>query len=253
MSKVRVAFFDFACCEGCQLNVLNCEDKLLDILNNIEIVNFREAMSEASDNYDIAFIEGSITRECDIPRLKKIRENAKILITLGSCSSIGGVNAIKNNFDLEDVRNEVYGNQKDYFETTLARPIDAVVKVDYKIYGCPIHREEFVRIITSLLAGQQPYIPNHPVCVECKLKDNFCVFDKGMTCLGPLTRAGCGARCPSEGNYCVGCRGMVDEPEVNAHFDILKKYNLSIDDIKNKFEIYYSYYRKKFENIYNAR
>lgn len=250
MEKIKIAFFDFACCEGCQLNVLNIEDKFLDLLEKVEIVNFREAMTEASDKYDIAFIEGSITRESDIPRLKRIRDNAKMLITIGSCSSIAGINAIKNNFDIEDVKTEVYGDKKDLFETAESRPIDAVVKVDYKIFGCPVHRDEFLSIVKSLLAGQHPFIPNYPVCVECKMKENICVFDKGLTCLGPLTRAGCGARCPSEGNYCVGCRGMVDDPELNAHTEILKKYNLEMKDIANKFGIYFSYYKNKYENIY---
>ena len=82
--KPRVAFFDFASCEGCQLAVVNLENELLDLVSHIDIVNFREAMTEASDDYDIAFVEGSVTREYDIPRLKKIRENAKLVIPIGA-------------------------------------------------------------------------------------------------------------------------------------------------------------------------
>ena len=80
MPKPKVAFFDFACCEGCQLCVLNLtSEQLLDLISIVDIVEFREAMGEQSDSYDIAFIEGSITRESSIPRLKKIRETAKLL------------------------------------------------------------------------------------------------------------------------------------------------------------------------------
>ena len=78
--KPRVAFFDFASCEGCQLEALNLDaGELLDLIAAVDIVNFREAMSESSDTYDIAFIEGSVTRESDIARLEKIRQRAKIL------------------------------------------------------------------------------------------------------------------------------------------------------------------------------
>jgi sulfhydrogenase subunit delta len=248
LEKIKVGFFDFSCCEGCQLNVLNCENELLDLLDKIEIVNFREAMTEASDDYDIAFVEGSITRESDIPRLEKIRSNAKILIALGSCAAIGGVNSIKNNFEISDVQTEVYGDKNDLFETAVARPIDQVVKVDFKIYGCPIHRDEFISIVKSLLAGQDPFIPDYAVCVECKMNENVCAFDKGLTCLGPVVRAGCDARCPSQGNYCVGCRGLLDSPESQAHKEVLKKYNLKISDIINKFEIYSSFYKKDYTN-----
>lgn len=249
MEKIKVGFFDFASCEGCQLNVLNCENELLDLLDKIEIVNFREAMSEKSDDYAIAFVEGSITRESDIPRLKKIRDNAKILITIGSCSSIGGVNSIKNNFEISDVQKDVYGEREEYFETAVARPVDAVVKVDYKIYGCPIHRGEFISIVKSLLAGQAPFIPDYAVCVECKMNENTCVFEKGLSCLGPVVRAGCDSRCPSQGNYCVGCRGLLDKPETQAHSEILKKYNLKLSDIINKLEVYSSYYKQNYSHL----
>ena len=87
MAKPRVAFFDFACCEGCQLCALDLTpEQLLDLLEVIDIVEFREAISEQSDSYDVAIVEGSITRESDIPRLKKIRETASVLVAFGSCA-----------------------------------------------------------------------------------------------------------------------------------------------------------------------
>jgi len=62
MNKPKVAFFDFACCEGCQLQVANLGEQLLDILGVIDVVEFREVMSEKWDKqYDVAIIEGSIT------------------------------------------------------------------------------------------------------------------------------------------------------------------------------------------------
>ncbi len=60
--KPKVAFFDFTSCEGCQLDVLNLTgEELLDLLAGVEIVNFREAISNRSDDYMIAFIEGIIS------------------------------------------------------------------------------------------------------------------------------------------------------------------------------------------------
>ena len=77
MTKPRVAFFSFSSCEGCQLVVLSIEEQLLELVNLIDIVSFREAMSEKSEEYDIAFVEGSITRTSEIERIKKIRDTAK--------------------------------------------------------------------------------------------------------------------------------------------------------------------------------
>jgi len=59
--KPRLAFFDFTGCEGCQLEAINFEHELLDIISAADIVNFRETMTERSDDYDIAFIDGAIT------------------------------------------------------------------------------------------------------------------------------------------------------------------------------------------------
>ena len=87
MKKKRVAFFDFTCCEGCQLQVANMGELLLDVLDIIDIVEFREVMSEKSNDYDIAIVEGSITTPHDVERLKKIRQNAKTLIAYGSLCS----------------------------------------------------------------------------------------------------------------------------------------------------------------------
>ena len=84
MSKPKIAIFDFACCEGCQLQLVNLEEELLDLLSVADVVEWREAMSEKSDEYDIAIVEGSITRLEDEERLKMIRSRAKILIALGA-------------------------------------------------------------------------------------------------------------------------------------------------------------------------
>src|SRR6056297_2941281 len=109
MSKPRVAIFDFACCEGCQLQIVNLEEEILNLIGAVDVVEWREAMSEQSDEYDIAIIEGSITRPQDEEKIKEIRSRAKILIAIGACATIGGINKLKNNFNLDEVREFVYG------------------------------------------------------------------------------------------------------------------------------------------------
>jgi len=67
--KPRVAFFDFASCEGCQLQIANLEEEILDLISIVDVVSFREVMKEHSDEYDIAIIEGSIMRPIDEKRI----------------------------------------------------------------------------------------------------------------------------------------------------------------------------------------
>jgi coenzyme F420-reducing hydrogenase gamma subunit len=239
--KPKVAFFDFTSCEGCQLDVLNVEAELLDLLAAVDIVNFREVKTERGDNYDIAFIEGSISRESEIPRLQKIRNQAKVLVALGACACIGGVNCLKNSLPMAEALKIVYQDNARYYDTMPARPIDAVVPVDYYVRGCPINTEEFLKVTKALLLGKKPEIPNYPVCVECKMAGNVCVFERGMFCLGPVIRAGCNAICVTSGRYCWGCRGLVDDPNLNSEKEILHKYGLTVDQVMERFNIFNAY------------
>ena len=111
----------------------------------MDIVNFREVKTEREDNYDIAFVEGSISRESEIPRLQKIRNQAKVLVALGACACIGGVNCLKNHLPMEEALRIVYGKDAKYYDTIPARPINAVVPVDYYVRGCPPITAEFSR------------------------------------------------------------------------------------------------------------
>ena len=77
MTKPRVAIFDFACCEGCQLQIVNLEEQLLDLIGAVEVVEWREAISDQSRQYDIALVEGSIIRAEDEKRLQEIRSNSR--------------------------------------------------------------------------------------------------------------------------------------------------------------------------------
>lgn len=240
ISKPRVGIFDFSCCEGCQLQIVNLEKELLELIDAVDVVEWREAISNQSNEYDIAIVEGSITRASDEERLQTIRSTAKILVALGACATIGGVNKLKNNFELQDIKKCVYGKDADmpHLDSSPTKAIDEVVKVDHKIHGCPIDGGEFKYVMRSLLMGKTPEIPEYPVCVECKAKGNLCLWDYGQVCLGPIIRAGCGARCPSSGFRCFGCRGYIDDPNVNAAMDVIERYGLTVKELKSKMVLF---------------
>jgi len=240
--KPKVAFSDFTSCEGCQLDALNLTgEELISLLNAVDIVNFREVMTERADNYDIAFVEGSITRESEIPRLQNIRDHAKVVVALGACACIGGVNCLKNHLPVDEALRIVYGEDARYYDTVPARPIDALIHVDYYVRGCPAITAELLKVVKALLLSKKPEIPNYPVCTECKMAGNVCVFERGMTCLGPVIRAGCGAICVTSGRHCWGCRGLVDDPNLDSEKDILQKYGLTVEQVVEKFKIYNTY------------
>lgn len=240
-SAPKVAFFDFTSCEGCQLTVIDALQTHPELLEVVEIVQFREAMSEKGEDYAIAFVEGSCTRPGDEARLMKIREQADVVVALGACAHLGGVNAIRNRQELTDVRKYVYQDKYEWYDTYPARPISAVVDVDFAIPGCPIDREEFIQVVRQVLQGRAPQLPDFPVCVECKLKENVCLFLRGKTCLGPITRAGCDAICPTYGSACEGCRGLIPEPNIPALREVLDEHGLSMEDTRAMMTMFLNY------------
>ncbi|MBM4318646.1 MAG: NADH:ubiquinone oxidoreductase [Deltaproteobacteria bacterium] len=240
-TKPKVAFFDFTGCEGCQLNKLNLEDHILDVLSLVEIVEFREAMDDRAAHYDIAFIEGSISTPSCVERINDIRRRSDVLVALGSCATRGGVNAMKNLMPIDDVRTTVYGKDKYLFPTLPAQPVSAIVKVDHAVDGCPMTTREYLHVFTSLVLGKKPIKPNHSVCVECKRSENECVFERGMSCMGPVTRGGCEAQCPGVGQYCIGCRGFVDHPEKEAHLEVFRRHGLSLEEARKKMTLFNAY------------
>ena len=234
--KVRIGVFDFTGCEGCELQLANKEGTLVDFLSLLEVVNFREISSERDDNYDVALVEGAISRDDEIERIKQIREKTKVLVAIGSCACFGGINYLKNRFSMEDVVNEVYGEHK--VETRRVQSIGEVVKVDLEIPGCPVSKEEVERIVVDLVTGADIKFPKYPVCVECRQKLNTCVFDLGKICLGPITRAGCGAVCPSSKVGCLGCRGPAEDPNYDSFRQIALDHGFTASRIEEKLKFF---------------
>jgi sulfhydrogenase subunit delta len=239
--KPKIAFFDFTSCEGCQLTVVDSLQTHPELLQVVEIVQFREAMSERGEDYQVAFIEGSCTRQSDEPRLQQIRQQAAVVVALGTCAHLGGVNSLKALHPLEEVRQYVYGDRADWYETYEARPIDAVIPVDFAIPGCPIDRDEFLACVKALLLGKKPPIPDYPLCVECKLLENTCLYHQGKTCMGPVTRAGCKAICPSYGQSCEACRGYISHPNDSSMRHVMAEHGMTPEDITSMYTMFTTY------------
>jgi sulfhydrogenase subunit delta len=228
--KPRIAVFDFTCCEGCELQLANKEETLVPFLKAIEVVNFREVSSVRGEDYDIALIEGAISRDDEVARLTKIRARAKVLVAYGSCACFGGVNRQKNAYDLSAAVREVYGDQPK--STRPVVPIKEIVPVDLSIPGCPVSKAEVERIVQHLVWDVPFQFPVYPVCVECKQRFTVCMFDRGQLCLGPITRAGCDAPCPAGGLGCYGCRGPADDPNYAEFFRLAQAKGFSEEDIR---------------------
>jgi sulfhydrogenase subunit delta len=218
-AKPRLAVFKFASCDGCQLQLLSCEDELLSLADAMDIVHFLEASSRIEAGpYDIALVEGSITTATDRRRIQEVRQQTKTLITIGACATAGGIQALKNWGDRADFLRCVYANPE-YIETlSTSTAIADHVRVDFELRGCPINRFQLIEVLQALLAGRKPRTPKHSVCLDCKRRGTVCIaVASDEACLGPITQAGCGAICPAFNRGCYGCFG----PTAQANCDSL--------------------------------
>ena len=234
--RPRIAVFDFTSCEGCQLQLANKEETLAAFLGAVQVVAFREISSVAGTDYDIALIEGAITRADEVERLMTIRSQAKLLIALGSCACFGGVNRLKNVYDLEEANREVYGN--DPKETLPTRPIRDVVPVDLEIPGCPVSKSEVEKIVQHLVWDLPYRFPVYPVCLECKQHYTICRFELGELCLGAVTRGGCDAPCPAGGLGCWGCRGPATDPNFEEFFTLARDKGYSDREVRERMSFF---------------
>ena len=114
--------------------------------------------------------------------------------------------------------------------------LDQVIPVDYYLPGCPPPPDLIGNMLQAVLAGDLPpkgsaLAPRNALCDVCErnktkpyrieLKEikriheveadpETCFLAKGIICLGPATRAGCGESCIKVNTPCRGCFGPVE-------------------------------------------
>ncbi len=216
--RLKLAVWKFSSCDGCQLTLLDCEDELLAIADAVEIAFFLEASrAQVKGPYDLSLVEGSISTPADIKRIMRVRQQSRLLVTIGACACAGGIQALRNAAKLYDVVRAVYPDPARIEALATSTPIQDHVPVDFELRGCPIDKGQLVQTLIALVNGRMPSVPRHSQCLECKQHGTPCVMvTQGLPCLGPVTQAGCGNLCPSHGRACYGCFGPMESPNTAA-------------------------------------
>jgi len=218
MNKPTVAVYKFSSCDGCQLSILNLEDELLDLVGMVEFAYFLEARRRTLPGpYDIALVEGSVTTPHEIERITEIRKQAKTLVSIGTCATAGGIQALRNYTSVDELAMAVY-EHPEYLDTLpKSTPFSEHVKVDYELWGCPPNKYQLLEVIRALLQKRRPILPTHSVCLDCKRMGITCVIvAHGIPCLGPATRTGCGVLCPAHQRGCYGCFGPATSMDIKT-------------------------------------
>ena len=237
--KTKVGFYSLTSCSGDILELTNMEEDLLKLFEIVDVVDLNVAMASTGVRPEIAFVEGAITQIEEARFLRKLRKEVKYLVAMGSCACTGGVIARGPKQRRAWLR-DVYPESWEEFRSGFPRPLRDVIQVDLEIPGCPVERRYFLHCMAYLLKGVLPEVPNYPVCMECKMKGNECLLRyRGMPCLGPITRAGCGARQPSRGRPCDGCFGPYADANLDSLVEIFRGLGLTEREIKNRLDLFW--------------
>ena len=237
MRKPRVAVYKFTSCDGCQLSILDCEEELLQLADITEIAFFAEASSEYHPGpYDIAFVEGSVSTPEEVERTREIRASTGSFIAFGACATAGGIQALRNFADVDQMKSAVYPRPELLAVLPTSVPHSAHVQVDFEIQGCPPNRLQILDVVTQLLLGRIPRLPTYSVCLECKRRGNVCVLvARGLPCMGPVTQDGCGALCPGYDRACYACFGPMDDPKPERFSQELELRGFPDEEIVRRF------------------
>ena len=216
--RPRVAVHKFSSCDGCQLAFLNLGEDLLLLSSLVEFVHFAEAGPVDPDaEVDIAFVEGSISTAADVGRIERVRARSRFLVAIGACATAGGLQALRNLADGRAWIAETYATPAYVESLDSSTALSQHVHVDLELWGCPVNSRQVTAAVRALLFGVSPVEEHDKVCMECKRLQTVCVMvTRGLPCMGPVTRTGCGALCPSFGRDCYACYGPAENPNVEA-------------------------------------
>ena len=240
MTNPTIAVWKFTSCDGCQLSLLDCEDALLSLARAVRIAEFNEVSSARLPGpYDLSIIEGSVTTPEEARRVQEIRASSRRLVTIGACATAGGIQGLRNFAASGEYSSVVYAHPDYIRSLDDSTPISAHVEVDFELHGCPIDAGQLLEVISAFIAGRRPVIPGYSVCQQCKARGTTCLLvSAGEPCLGPVTRAGCGALCPSIGRPCFGCFGPTDSANPASLAAQLRRNGTPADELARLFRTF---------------
>jgi NAD-reducing hydrogenase small subunit len=169
MAKPRVATASLTSCFGCHMSLLDIDERILKL---IELVQFDKSpvddIKEFTGPCEIGLIEGGCANEENVHVLQSFRKHCKILVSVGDCATMGGIQALRNALSLKACLDEAFvtgpsvynpsGRVPDDPEIPLmldrVYPCDEVVKIDYHLPGCPPPAEAIWQTLAALLAGR---------------------------------------------------------------------------------------------------
>lgn len=167
MSKLRLATVWLDGCSGCHMSFLDIDDALIALLERVDLVYSPLVDTKVfPEEVDIALVEGAVSSEEDLRKIRLVRERSKILVSLGDCAVTANVPSMRNPFGVMAVCERAYcenvkldpGIPDQVVPKLLdrVRPIHEVVPVDVFVPGCPPSASVIQYVLVELIEGRRP-------------------------------------------------------------------------------------------------
>jgi NAD-reducing hydrogenase small subunit len=149
------------------MSLLDIDERLISLVDKIDLVYSPLVdAKQYPENVDVVLVEGSISNQDDLHKIKIVRKNSKVLVALGDCAVTGNIPSMRTVFPLEKVLERVYEenatinkrvptkNVPELLERVM--PLHEVVNVDIYLPGCPPSADNIFYTISELLEGRTP-------------------------------------------------------------------------------------------------
>jgi len=166
-AKLRFATVWLDGCSGCHMSFLDMDERLLALAEKVEVVYSPLVdPKDFPEEVDITLVEGAVSSQDDLDKIKKVRAHTKTLIALGDCAVTANVPSMRNPFSVEAILKRAYFENVNAQPQTptehvppllkRARPVHDVVPVDVHIPGCAPAADTIFAVLVALLEGRQP-------------------------------------------------------------------------------------------------
>jgi len=167
MRRARLATVWLDGCSGCHMSLLDMDEVIINIAKRVEVVYGPLVdAQEFPKAVDVAVIEGAISSQEDLEKVRTIRQRSKLVVSLGDCAVTGNVSAMRNQIVPRKLLERIYiegvqespGIPTEGVPALLrhAIPVHEVVKVDLHVPGCPPSAAAIVFVLGELLDGRVP-------------------------------------------------------------------------------------------------
>jgi NAD-reducing hydrogenase small subunit len=171
MTKVKVAMDWLAACAGCEMSVLDMDERIVQLLEKIELTStpITDLKHPPKEGVTVGILSGTVNNTTNLDVAKEMRERSKILIAMGDCAVFGGIMTMRNFFNMEEALKRAYietestvegfiPNSEELCKPIKARPVNDVVKVDIHLPGCPPSADAIYYVLSELLEGRIPVL-----------------------------------------------------------------------------------------------